>query len=564
MKHVRLSLPYFLAGRLFQVGHKSISWYITRIAIIAIAVTVAVIICTNGLVNGFKRAISEKMFGFWGHIQITHLNNYEFEATPMAAKQTFYPNYPKNEPLLSRDPETGKDVVSKQGIAHLQPFATKEGIIKTEDQIEGIVIKGINESFDWSFMKRYLTEGRAINLNSNGSNEPSNEILLSESTARRLNLKLNTPINIHFVINGQQSRRKFTLVGIYKTGLEENDKRFALVDLRHLQILNNWRPYKHYRALKVFSDSIHSVNHVNRVKSLGSDVYITALWPDSDSLLPAFQRALKFGKLPCGGINCNAHEVLIPDMLSGYWGVMLGDTLIGNLLDGDAVAKDTFVVCGIFSTIENRNLAGHCLINYKALQAHNTKLPSEIGGFEVYLNNIKELDAVQAHVYNNWLGPNINSRTIKDLNPNIFDWLALQDMNERIILALMLLVAIVTMSTSLLILILERTNTIGILKALGMRDAPIRAMFLWIAARILLAGLFWGNLVAISLLALQRWFGFLTLDEKNYYVRVVPVEFDLFNILTINVLCVVFTMLVLILPSMVVTRVTPVKAIRFG
>lgn len=562
MKQNRLNLPYFLASRLFQVGRKSISWYITRIAVIAIAVTVAVIICTNCLVNGFKKAISEKMFGFWGHIQITHLNNYEFEATPIASEQTFYPNYPKNESLRSRNPETGKDIVSKQGIAHLQPFATKEGIIKTEDQIEGIVIKGINESFDWSFMKRYLTEGRP--LNQSDKNSPSNEILLSESTVRRLNLKLNTQINIYFVINGQQSRRRFTLVGIYKTGLEENDKRFALVDLRHLQILNNWRPYKHYRELKVFSDSIRPINRPNRIKSLGSDMYITALWPESDSLLPAFQRALKFGKLPCGGVGCKAHELLIPDMLSGYWGAMLGDTLIGNLLDGDAVAKDTFVVCGIFSTLENRNLAGHCLVNYKALQAHNAKLPSEIGGFEVYLNNIKELDAVQAHVYNNWLGPNINSRTIKELNPNIFDWLALQDMNELIILALMLLVAIVTMSTSLLILILERTNTIGILKALGMRDVPIRSMFLWIAARVLLAGLVWGNFVALGLLVLQRWFGFLTLDEKNYYVRVVPVEFNFYNILVINILCVAFTMLVLILPSMIITKITPVKAIRFG
>jgi lipoprotein-releasing system permease protein len=128
----------------------------------------------------------------------------------------------------------------------------------------------------------------------------------------------------------------------------------------------------------------------------------------------------------------------------------------------------------------------------------------------------------------------------------------------------MLLVAIVTMSTSLLILILERTNTIGILKALGMRDVPIRSMFLWIAARILLAGLVWGNVVALGLLGLQRWFGFLTLDEKNYYVRVVPVEFNFYNILIINILCIAFTMLVLILPSMIITKITPVKAIRFG
>ncbi|MFA4851719.1 MAG: FtsX-like permease family protein, partial [Bacteroidales bacterium] len=166
-------------------------------------------------------------------------------------------------------------------------------------------------------------------------------------------------------------------------------------------------------------------------------------------------------------------------------------------------------------------------------------------------------------VYKN-IGYDLNSKNIEELNPQIFDWLGLQDINVIIILTLMILVAAINMISTLLILILERTNMIGILKALGAKNGSIRKIFLYTSANLIGKGLFWGNLIAISLCLLQKQFGIITLPQESYYVSCVPINLNIFHILMLNAGTLLMCMLMLIIPSYIVTKISPVKAIRFS
>ena len=153
--------------------------------------------------------------------------------------------------------------------------------------------------------------------------------------------------------------------------------------------------------------------------------------------------------------------------------------------------------------------------------------------------------------------------SIRERFPSIFDWLDLQDINEYVIICLMALVAIINMITALLILILERTEMIGILKALGARNWEIRKIFLFHAMWIIGIGLFWGNLLGIGLSMLQEHFKFVRLSEADYYLAYVPVELDFLTILFLNASTLLVVLIFLIIPSILVTRISPVQAIRF-
>jgi len=196
------------------------------------------------------------------------------------------------------------------------------------------------------------------------------------------------------------------------------------------------------------------------------------------------------------------------------------------------------------------------------IQKINRWEPNQVGGVEILINDFDRLDQIGDEVYRN-IGYSMNSSTIRQLYPQIFDWLDLQDMNVVIILVLMIMVSGITMISTLLIMVLERTRMIGILKALGMRNKGIRKIFLYNSVFITGAGVILGNIIGFTISILQLRFGFLKLPVESYYVSVVPINLNWFHLLTLNVATMVVCFLMLIIPSMIVTRVTPVKAIRF-
>lgn len=430
-----MRFPLFIAQRVSLESKKSFSRLIIRIATVAVALSMAIMIITTATVKGFKNQISEKIFGLWGQIHITDASiNQDLESKPINIEQTFYP-YPNLHQKVKYVEETtdffGNEKIKEKetfgGVKHIQVFATIPGIIKTKEDIEGIVLKGAGKDFNWEFMQRNLVSGRPIELK---DSSVSREILISNITADRLRLNTGDKFVVYFMKNGLQAKRLFQIVGIYKTGLEEYDKKIAFADLRVIQELLGWEQ-------------------------------------------------------------------------------------------------------------------------------------NQVSGFELFLDNHRDIEPLTEYIYSEIIPNTLYAQSIREKFPSIFEWLDLQDINEYVIIILMAIVALINMITALLILIIERTEMIGILKALGTRDWEVRKIFLAQAAWIIGIGLFWGNTIGAGICYLQDKFKFIKLSESDYYLSYVPIEMNLWTILLLNLSTLLMVLLFLIVPSYLVTRITPVKAIRF-
>jgi len=223
----------------------------------------------------------------------------------------------------------------------------------------------------------------------------------------------------------------------------------------------------------------------------------------------------------------------------------------------------TFFISGIYNTGYEDVDKKLTLVDIRQIRKLNYWNEDQVGGFEIAINNYEQIDELGAEV-NALAGQGFVAQTIKETNPTVFSWLDLQDVNAVIVITLMLLVAGINMISVLLILILERTNMIGILKALGAKNKSIRGIFLYNAAYLIGKGLFWGNLLGIGIALMQQRFGLFTLDPKTYYISVVPVHLDVMTILLLNAGTLACCLLMLLVPSFIVAKITPVKSIRFS
>lgn len=417
-------------------GSQSFSRLIIRIAVVAVALSMTVMIVSTSVINGFKHQVQDKIFGFWGHIHLTHYSLGTIgDSEPISKNQDFYPSLDTVRSIMGEDTwkflwwENEDKIVEKEsegGIDHIQVFAYKAGIFKTKEEIEGIILKGVDKDYRWDFFEQYLEEGKVIEFSDSTA---SNDLLISRQTADRLKLKTGDRLDFYFGNKNDFLKRRFIICGIYKTGLEDYDKQFALVDIQKVRKINKW-------------------------------------------------------------------------------------------------AED------------------------------------EVGGFEVFIEDLDDLELMTDYIYDE-LPRSMHAQNVRRTRQGIFEWLALQDINEVVILVLMLLVSIINMVTALMILILERTNMIGTLKALGQRDWSIRKIFLYYAGYIILVGLFWGNVIGLGLCALQEHFEIVKLSEENYYLSVAPIEVNFWTVLFLNLGTMAITLLFLIIPSYLVTRISPVKALRF-
>jgi lipoprotein-releasing system permease protein len=549
-----MNISRFISAKISSKGGGGFSNVIIRVAIAAVSLSVAVMILSTSVVKGFKNTISEKIFGFWGHIHITGTftaSHYAFEALPMSVGQNYYPYLDTVKSINSW--YSGKNgqyqQKSKGGIKHIQRFANKEGIIKTNEEIEGIILRGIGEDYRWEFLKTYIKKGDTLQtkLDHNG-------IIISEISARRLKLALNDSFNIYFVEGENSLARRFVVRGIYKTGLEEYDRRFALVSINQIQQLNNWRPYKNFgQEINIETDSLKIIGF-------------------AQATLPAkIEQIIADGKM-VNWDDSQTREVLISEAYAKEKNYSLGQqiSLSYKDIDGDSCLLTAKIV-GFHqaqkTVQQNENKLNWDKVVFTSLntiQSLNEKLPAQISGFEIFIDNIADMQDYGHYINDELLvGKSQYASTIKELEPNIFDWLNLTDMNERIILVLMMLVAVINMTTALMILILERTNMIGILKSLGATNWQIRKLFLYYAARIVGWGLLWGNVLGLGMGMLQQYFGLLKLPEDLYYVSVAPIELDWEQILFLNGLTLAITLIFLLLPSYLVSTISPVKAIQF-
>jgi ABC-type transport system, involved in lipoprotein release, permease component len=411
-------LEYFIAKRIYSNNKdgKKVSRPAVTIAMIGIAIGLAVMILAVAVVIGFKSEVKRKVIGFGSHIQITNFDAVRsYETHPIAI----------DDSLINA-------LYSFPEIKHVQRFSTKPGIIKTDGAFQGMVVKGVGPEFDPSFFEEYLVEGEIPVFSDTVA---SNEVVISQTIARKLKLNLGDRIYTYFFEEEIRARR-LTIKGIYQTNSAEYDNFFLLTD-------------------------IYTVNRLNR-------------WKD--------------------------------DQVSG---------VEIQINDYDRLEEMTSV---LLFEIDNQ--------------------PDKYGE-SYFVQNIEQI------------------------NPQIFDWLSLLDFNIWIILILMVGVAGFTVISGLLIIIIERTNMIGLLKALGATDYTIRKIFLWFSIFLIGKGMLWGNGMGLGLYFVQKYLKTLKLDPVTYYVDAVPVSINIWILLLINIGTLIVSVLMLLGPSFLITKINPATSMRY-
>ncbi|MCB0601869.1 MAG: ABC transporter permease [Saprospiraceae bacterium] len=424
-----MNFSRYIAQRLSLHSANSFQNIIVRLGITTLALSLAVIIVASAIIKGFKAEISDKVFGFWGHIHITSPSmNSMFEAKPISLNQDFYPSLDTIRKLAIRDDQDRIAGYTQGGVQGIYPYVLIAGIMETKTAFEGLILKGVDSTYNWQKMQSFLVEG---DLSFMGDSLENRKILISRTTADRMQIGIGDRIIMHFVKNNQGIRRAFTVGGIYNTGLEEYDQQMAFIHLKVAQELLGWQP-------------------------------------------------------------------------------------------------------------------------------------DQVSGFEVFLDHIDDIDFFDNYIYIDVLPTELYSESLRDKFSNIFDWLELQDTNEYVIMILLLTVAVINMISIILIMILERTSMIGILKAMGSRDWQTRNIFIHHAAKLILWGMAFGNLLGLSICFIQQKFKLIRLNEADYYISYAPVHLDLRLLLFVNLLFFLVTLVSLLIPTYYISKLSPVKSIRFN
>ena len=254
-------------------------------------------------------------------------------------------------------------------------------------------------------------------------------------------------------------------------------------------------------------------------------------------------------------------EILISSFTANRLKLKTGDTFIMYFVQNPP-RKRPFKIVGIYDIGVEEIDKSFALGDINIIRRLNNWKPNEIGGIEIKLKDFSRLEPVADQIYAS-MEINLKSASVREYFPNIFTWLSLLDVNTRVLLILMMIVGVINMITALLIMILERTNMIGMLKAFGMTDYSVMKIFLYNAMYLVGIGLLLGNILGLGLGFLQYYTHFFKLNQSSYYLAYVPIELHLTDVLLLNAATLVICMIVLILPSLLVSRISPLKAIRF-
>ena len=421
-----MSAEQFIADRISRPEQNkgNISRPIVKIGIAGISIGVAVMLLTVSIVLGFKGEIIKKITGLTADVIIT--------GTSINASNEPEPITISNDSI--------KHLQAMPGVSHVQRTTFKNGLLKTKQENEGVLLKGIDKNYDTSFIAKHLSEGQLLHFNDSSA---SREILLSAELSKQLKLNVGDKITVYFLVQQEvvdsvtgevytksdQRSRGLTICGIFNSGFSDLDKQLGIVDLRLLQVLNGWQ-----------------------------------------------------------------------------------DNMVGS--------------------------------------------------YEIKLQSFDQLAGATEQVQD-YLGYVYNVRSVTEIYSTIFVWLDKLDVNGIVIVVLIILVAIINMITALLILMLERANMVGMVKALGMHNVSVRGIFLRISFRLVGKGMLWGNLVGIALCLLQYYFHIIKLDAGTYYVEYVAVKINWMYFVLLNVGTLLSCSIMLFLPTLILTGMTPLKTLKF-
>jgi lipoprotein-releasing system permease protein len=462
---------------------------------------------TLAITKGFQDEIRAKVIGSASHIQIASITQTD----------------PRETPRIRIKPEMVGEIAAIPGISHVQAYALRAGILETSEEIEGVLVKGVGTDMDWSFFKRHLVSGRVLRI----VEDASNEILISKWHADRLNVSVDSTITV-YLIKGESVRpRKYKVVGIYAAGLEQLDQEIVLIDIAHLQRFAQWG----VQAELLVGDSCTDRGFELTGLGFGGDRVYSYEWPGTPLV----------GKGP--------HPICVTQ----------DSTIMMVLTDASETLPDTaFLHIELIDSIGRCACAGNASISTANSGGSHRHYA---GGFELTVNDYDQLAAMDDAVYEQ-LDIGLRTTNIQEKFPEIFSWLELLDTNVAVVIILMILVAIINMTSALLIIILERTRMIGILKALGAANKSIRRIFLIDAAYIMGIGIVSGVTLGLGLCYIQERFGVVTLPQESYYLSQVPISVDPWAVLVLAIGTLLICMAALILPTMLVTRIAPAKAIQ--
>lgn len=325
-------------------------------------------------------------------------------------------------------------------------------------------------------------------------------------------------------------------------------------------------------VLKLIPDVAHVQRFAMKEGILKTDsdflgVAFKGVGPDFDSTF--IHNNMVEGSIPPFSDSVSHNKILVSQLMADKLHLKSGQRIFAYFFDNNGVRTRRFTIAGIYQT--NLKKYDETIVFtdlYTAVKLNGWE-SDQASGAELSVNNFDNLDMVESRVISkvkgtvDHYGETYSSATIKELNPQIFQWLDLMDLNVWIILALMLIVAGVTMISGLLIIILERTSMIGILKALGARNKTIRHTFMWFAVFIIGKGMLIGNVLSLELLALQQAFGIIKLDAQTYYVSTVPVEINALYIVALNVATLLISVFMLVAPSYLISHIHPAKSMRY-
>lgn len=330
------------------------------------------------------------------------------------------------------------------------------------------------------------------------------------------------------------------------------------------------KPISIYQKFYPKFNDVDGINHVQAVAGKGGIIRTETAFEGvifkgigKDYKLDNLEEYLVQGKLPNLKANLN-EEVIISEFLANRLGLKLNNNFVTYFMkeDNDGYNLRNFKIVGIYNSGFQEFDANYVIGDIRHIQRINKWKPHEVGSFEVFIDDFNQIDLKGQQVYEE-TSSTLDSKTIKEKFYYIFEWLKLFDFNIIVILIVMIAVSTINMVVALLVLILERTQMIGILKSLGANNWNIRKIFIYNSFYLITKGLFWGNLIGISLLLLQKYFGIIKLNPESYYVNEAPVDINLFYILLLNIGTVAICLLVLLIPSYIITKISPSKAIRF-
>ena len=444
-----MNVEYFISKRIVSAKENKnvFSRPIIRITIFAVAISIAVMLISLSILNGFQSQITDKVVSFTSHIHIFKDNVEDIDSSIVLYDYFL-------------------DSIKVDGVSDINPVVYEFGLIKTDSDFLGIKLKGVSSEFNWLCIEDKITQGKICHSDSS--------IIISEMMSVKLNLQIGDKIRVYFpsIKNDRVIVRPFYVTALYNSSMSEFDNNLTFVDISKLRKLKNWRDNQ-VSLLELSVDNFENIDDITKEVDLSTFSFFAG------------------------------HQRRIMPLLTTY---RLGELSEKQKSDLDSMLR-------------------------------------------------LKIDEKNAHL--------IKVRNIKQLYPQIFEWLKLQDMNVLVIIILMLLVAIMNIISSLLILILEKTSFIGILKSFGSSNWMIRKIFMFNTLYLLGRGLLWGNLIAFVLLFVQYQFEIISLDEATYYMSSIPISFNIGSIILLNVTTVFVSFLMMILPTIVITKISPIKAIRF-